>query len=125
MKPGDFITDVDGADTKWSTHKEVVILIKAAGAELRLKLITPLDRNFLEGPGSALSTPKLPTKMQGPTTLERVKKKPSSSPRNSGKGVKLSPWSLKRRPGSAGRNKERQQQHCILNDSDSEILHER
>ncbi|XP_064641386.1 rhophilin-2-B-like [Lineus longissimus] len=48
MKVGDFIVDVMGTDVKWSSHEEVVSHIRASGAKLVMKLVTPMDRNFLQ-----------------------------------------------------------------------------
>lgn len=48
MAVGDFLVAVDGKDVKWSKHTEVVSLIKQSGARLRLTLVTPLDRNYLQ-----------------------------------------------------------------------------
>lgn len=35
-------------DVKWASHDEVVALIKNAGDSLCLKLVTPMDRNYLK-----------------------------------------------------------------------------
>lgn len=35
-------------DVKWASHDEVVTLIKNAGDALSLKLVTPMDRNYLK-----------------------------------------------------------------------------
>jgi hypothetical protein len=48
MKVGDFIVDVMGTDVKWSSHEEVVGHIRGSGAKLVMKLVTPMDWNFLE-----------------------------------------------------------------------------
>ncbi|CAH1779021.1 unnamed protein product [Owenia fusiformis] len=48
MKIGDFIIGVNGQDTKWSKHEDVVTLIKESGNSISVKLITPRDRNYLE-----------------------------------------------------------------------------
>lgn len=48
MKEGDFIVSINENDVKWSHHEEVVRLIKEAGDSLKLKLVTPMDKNYLK-----------------------------------------------------------------------------
>ncbi|CAH1102037.1 unnamed protein product [Psylliodes chrysocephalus] len=48
IKEGDFIVAVADKDVKWSSHDEVVTLIKNAGESLNFKLVTPMDRNYLK-----------------------------------------------------------------------------
>lgn len=48
MKEGDFIVAICDTDVKWSPHEDVVRLIKEAGDSLSLKLVTPMDRNYLK-----------------------------------------------------------------------------
>lgn len=48
MKEGDFIVSINEKDVKWAHHEEVVKLIKEAGDSLTLKLVTPMDRNYLK-----------------------------------------------------------------------------
>lgn len=48
MKEGDFIVAIGDKDVKWAVHEEVVRLIKDAGDSLNLKLVTPMDRNYLK-----------------------------------------------------------------------------
>lgn len=48
MKEGDFIVAIGERDVKWSSHDDVVTLIKNAGDSLSLKLVTPMDRNYLK-----------------------------------------------------------------------------
>ncbi|XP_074036926.1 GTP-Rho-binding protein rhophilin isoform X4 [Leptinotarsa decemlineata] len=48
IKEGDFIVAVADKDVKWSSHDEVVTLIKNAGECVSLKLVTPMDRNYLK-----------------------------------------------------------------------------
>jgi hypothetical protein len=48
MKEGDFIVAIGDKDVKWSPHEDVVKLIKDAGDALSLKLVTPMDRNYLK-----------------------------------------------------------------------------
>lgn len=48
VKEGDFIVSIGDKDVKWASHEELVILIKNAGHSLCLKLVTPMDRNYLK-----------------------------------------------------------------------------
>ncbi|KAK4886002.1 hypothetical protein RN001_002273 [Aquatica leii] len=48
VKEGDFIVNIAEKDVKWSSHDDVVKLIKNAGDSLSLKLVTPMDRNYLK-----------------------------------------------------------------------------
>lgn len=48
MKEGDFIVSINEKDVKWAHHEEVVKLIKDSGDTLSLKLVTPMDRNYLK-----------------------------------------------------------------------------
>lgn len=48
VKDGDFIVAIGDNDVKWASHDEVVALIKNAGDSLSLKLVTPMDRNYLK-----------------------------------------------------------------------------
>lgn len=48
VKEGDFIVTIADKDVKWASHDEVVTLIKNAEDSLSLKLVTPVDRNYLK-----------------------------------------------------------------------------
>ncbi|XP_015435444.1 PREDICTED: rhophilin-2 isoform X1 [Dufourea novaeangliae] len=48
MKEGDFIVGIGDKDVKWSSHEQVVRLIKQSGDFINLKLVTPMDRNYLK-----------------------------------------------------------------------------
>lgn len=48
IKEGDFLVEISGVDVKWYTHQQVVRLIQSAGTSLELKVITPMDRNYLK-----------------------------------------------------------------------------
>ncbi|KAH9362292.1 hypothetical protein HPB48_002270 [Haemaphysalis longicornis] len=57
VKEGDFIVAIGELDTKWSTHEEVVQLIRKAGDELTLRVITPMDRSYLrQSPASSTTS---------------------------------------------------------------------
>ncbi|UYV66048.1 RHPN2 [Cordylochernes scorpioides] len=47
MRAGDFIVGVGQQDTKWGRHEDVVGMIRSAGDSLVLRLVTPMDRNYL------------------------------------------------------------------------------
>ncbi|XP_076177375.1 GTP-Rho-binding protein rhophilin [Ptiloglossa arizonensis] len=51
MKEGDFIVGIGDKDVKWASHEQVVRLIKQSGDFINLKLVTPMDRNYLKRPG--------------------------------------------------------------------------
>jgi len=46
MKEGDFIVGIGDNDVKWSPHEEVVTFIKAAGNNLNLKIVTPVEKKL-------------------------------------------------------------------------------
>ena len=46
MKEGDYIVGIGEEDVKWSPHDQVVSLIKASGNILKLRLVTPMDKNY-------------------------------------------------------------------------------
>lgn len=48
MKEGDFIVNIGDKDVKWASHEQVVRLIKQCGDSISLKLVTPMDRNYLK-----------------------------------------------------------------------------
>jgi len=45
MKEGDYLVGIGDEDVKWNTHAEVVNLIKGAGNSLKLRLVTPVNKN--------------------------------------------------------------------------------
>ncbi|XP_018350798.1 PREDICTED: rhophilin-2 isoform X1 [Trachymyrmex septentrionalis] len=51
MKEGDFIVGIGEKDVKWASHEQVVRMIKQCGDFINLKLVTPMDRNYLKKPG--------------------------------------------------------------------------
>lgn len=48
LKEGDFIVELSGVDVKWYTQHQLVKLIQNAKQSLELKVITPVDRNYLK-----------------------------------------------------------------------------
>ncbi|XP_040569515.1 rhophilin-2-B isoform X3 [Lepeophtheirus salmonis] len=46
MKESDYIVGINDQDVKWAPHDEVVTLIKSSGNVLKLKLVTPMDKNY-------------------------------------------------------------------------------
>ncbi|XP_039298472.1 rhophilin-2 isoform X2 [Nilaparvata lugens] len=61
MKEGDFIVAIGDNDVKWSPHEDVVKLIKEAGDSLSMRLVTPMDRNYLKPMSSTKTTSSQPT----------------------------------------------------------------
>ncbi|KAL7304451.1 hypothetical protein TKK_0003246 [Trichogramma kaykai] len=55
MKEGDFIVSIADKDVKWAAHDQVVRLIKQCGDSISLKLVTPMDRNYLKKPAKTSS----------------------------------------------------------------------
>ncbi|KAK6186398.1 hypothetical protein SNE40_008440 [Patella caerulea] len=89
MKVGDFVVGVSDTDTMWAKHEEVVQFVRKAGSQLNIRLITPLDKNFLE-PGqninATISLPSTPVK-------SRSRHNSTSSDRPNSKSNRLSaPW---------------------------------
>lgn len=48
LKEGDFIVELSGVDVKWYSQNQIVKLIRNAKQSLDLKVITPIDRNYLK-----------------------------------------------------------------------------
>ena len=48
IREGDFIVAIDDRDVKWSSHEDVVKLIKASRERLSIKIVTPMDSNYLK-----------------------------------------------------------------------------
>ncbi|XP_059618504.1 rhophilin-1 [Phlebotomus argentipes] len=48
IKDGDFIVELSGIDVKWYTQEQVVNIIQSSGSSLDIKVITPMDRNYLK-----------------------------------------------------------------------------
>ena len=46
MREGDYLVGIGDRDIKWASHAEVVQEIKAAENNLKLRLVTPLDRSM-------------------------------------------------------------------------------
>lgn len=40
--------EINGVDVKWCTHSQVTKLIQESSVSLELKIITPMDRNYLK-----------------------------------------------------------------------------
>ena len=100
MRAGDFITAVSYNDVKWGCHNEVISLIRAAGDNLTLHLVTPLDCNYLQPP--VPSSPQVVTCMQSGTLNKgdtRVHRKSWT-----GGSWKLRKRRSKSREGKADRN---------------------
>lgn len=48
LKEGDFIVELSGVDVKWYTQHQLAKLIQNSKQSLELKVITPIDRNYLK-----------------------------------------------------------------------------
>lgn len=48
IKEGDYIVSIEDKDVKWAYHEEVVLLIKKCGDTLNMKIVTPMDINYLK-----------------------------------------------------------------------------
>eukprot|EP00096_Caligus_rogercresseyi_P013579 TRINITY_DN6208_c0_g1_i1.p1 TRINITY_DN6208_c0_g1~~TRINITY_DN6208_c0_g1_i1.p1 ORF type:complete len:146 (+),score=43.70 TRINITY_DN6208_c0_g1_i1:112-549(+) len=55
MKESDYIVGINDQDVKWAPHDEVVTLIKASGNTLKLKLVTPMDKNYTKEKHNSLN----------------------------------------------------------------------
>ncbi|XP_062539819.1 rhophilin-2 isoform X2 [Armigeres subalbatus] len=61
IKEGDFIVELCGIDVKWYSNQQVLKLIKNCSNSLDLKVITPMDRNYLKPMASTLSKGSIST----------------------------------------------------------------
>lgn len=43
VRQGDVIVGIGGKEARWLIHEEIVVLVKAAGDSLALRIVTPLD----------------------------------------------------------------------------------
>ena len=48
MREGDYLVAIGERDVKWSSHSEVVTIIREAENTLKLRLVTPLDRSLVK-----------------------------------------------------------------------------
>lgn len=48
LKEGDFIVEVASIDVKWLTQQQLIKIIQNSKSSLELKVITPIDRNYLK-----------------------------------------------------------------------------
>ena len=46
MREGDYLVGIGDQDVKWASHADVVKEIKTAQNNLKLRLVTPLDRSM-------------------------------------------------------------------------------
>lgn len=61
IKEGDFIVELCGIDVKWYSHQQVLKLIRNCTNSLDLKVITPMDRNYLKPMASTHSKGSIST----------------------------------------------------------------
>ena len=85
---GDFVIGVNDVDVKWSKHDEVVELVKASGAKMRICVITPIDEDFLHGTTKLKPNCSNPDPSKSGKDADKKKEKTSSI------------WTLKRRSRS-------------------------
>ncbi|ESO82789.1 hypothetical protein LOTGIDRAFT_155816 [Lottia gigantea] len=89
MKVGDFVVGVGNVDTLWSKHEEVVQIVRQAGSDLDIRLVTPVNTNFLEPVPRVTSTISLPST----PVKNRSRHNSTSSERTNNKSNRLSaPW---------------------------------
>lgn len=111
VKEGDLIVGIGDRDTKWSTHEEVVDIIREAGDEITLNIVTPItsdqQRSLLEG---SLTSPRRSSSQSPTASVSSGVSSTGSSCRlqspngsiTSGKGHrKSSSWNIFKRKGSA------------------------
>lgn len=114
IKVGDFLVGIGDLDIKWQKHDEVVSIIKASGNHLTLKVMTPMDRSYLEPCQQSLSesssssapednkeetTSSPPSKSLSPHSL--FKKRLKSPKKTSGSHESSSIWTLKKKKGKS------------------------
>ncbi|GFY65556.1 rhophilin-2 [Trichonephila inaurata madagascariensis] len=112
MKEGDFIVLIGNAGTKWMNHEEVVHLIRESGHELTLKVVTPIDLDYLHpksNSSSASSSPASNASTLSSTDLSRVNLRTNSSPFAKDKRRRAT-WNFFRRSQS------KERQFPIIND---------
>ncbi|KAH8421484.1 hypothetical protein KR009_009695, partial [Drosophila setifemur] len=111
IKEGDFIVEIAGIDVKWYSHQQVVQLIQSCGSALDLKVITPMDRNYLKPLSSkgsistlsAGSSSGISSGSSSPTstaTKHKLHLKSTSTTARFVGGVTSSPWNPFRRTPS-------------------------
>ncbi|XP_017110933.1 rhophilin-2-A [Drosophila elegans] len=110
IKEGDFIVEIAGMDVKWYSHQQVVQLIQSCGSTLELRVITPMDRNYLKPLSSkgslstlsAASSSGISSGFPSPTSIAAKPKlhlKTSTNSRTAG-SVSSSSWNPFRRTPS-------------------------
>lgn len=99
MKVGDFLVGVGDKDVKWYKHDEVVSLVRMGGSHLTLKLITPIDRNFLQPQVSSGSSTGSPVT---PNANGEMRSRKSTDKGSKGKGLS---WTLRRRRSASKEKK--------------------
>ena len=84
MREGDYLVGIGDTDVKWSSHGDVVKMIRDAENSLKLRLVTPLDRSLIKLQSSNLINSK-PAK----TVLSSSLSSPSSTT-SSSSGLSMS-----------------------------------
>lgn len=115
IKEGDFIVEINGVDVKWCTHSQVAKLIQESSVSLELKIITPMDRNYLKPMTSTSSKGSISTRSIGsssgvssgtpspPGTTSSKSKIRSKTPKGRLSSLSGSAWNPFRRSQSLGK----------------------
>uniref|UniRef100_A0A1L8DN36 Putative signal transduction protein n=2 Tax=Nyssomyia neivai TaxID=330878 RepID=A0A1L8DN36_9DIPT len=113
VKNGDFIVEVSGVDVKWYTHQQMLNIIQTTGSSLELKVITPMDRNYLKpisglskGSASTLSGGSSSGVSSGAPSPNGTTSKPKSRSRSTKSrltNLSSSGWNIFRRTQSMGK----------------------
>ncbi|KFM63836.1 Rhophilin-2, partial [Stegodyphus mimosarum] len=84
MKEGDFIVRIGEKDVKWMGHEEVVQLIRESGNKLALKVVTPIDHDYLHpknhNTSSSASSPVSSASTLSSSDLNRIHMRSTSNP---------------------------------------------
>lgn len=103
MKDGDFIVCIGDIDAKNEHHDDVVALIKEAGCQLTLRLVTPINRNFLKprNPCHSPSSTASSSGVSSASSFQPANQSPTGSMCSTkSKDSRRNTWNLFRRYGS-------------------------
>lgn len=94
---GDFLVGINGVDTKWARHNDVVQLVRKAVDHMMVQLVTPVGKSYLDPQRSpSTSSMSTPTRMQSPSGS--LASNPST--KGSTKGRLSAPWVFIRKQSS-------------------------
>ncbi|XP_070139205.1 rhophilin-2-A isoform X3 [Drosophila bipectinata] len=71
IKEGDFLVEIAGKDVKWYSNQQVLLLIQSCGSTLDLKVITPMDRNYLQPLSTSDSIPTISAQVILDTSISK------------------------------------------------------